>query len=144
MFPSLSYSANLYSPTKGLLRKMDVHWQQVQGRITNCLRSTPIPILAPESCVLPLSILLEDKRWMAVLGLVLSPPTFTPTLAPLFKTSSSPLEASGHDSHRALCTHLAPNCLPLNLKPPLPSPPVRTHLPVEALAHLTLSPLDGH
>ena len=33
--------------------------------------------------------------------------------------------------------------MPLNWRTPLPSPPVRTHLPVDALAHLTLPLLDG-
>lgn len=32
--------------------------------------------------------------------------------------------------------------MPLNWKTSLPSPPVHTHLPVDALAHLTLSPLN--
>ena len=30
MFPILSYSADLFTPTKGLLNKMEVHWRQVQ------------------------------------------------------------------------------------------------------------------
>ena len=38
---------------------------------------------------------------------------------------------------------LAPNLMPRNWKTPLPSPPVRTHLPVDALAHLTLPLLVG-
>ena len=33
--------------------------------------------------------------------------------------------------------------MPLNWKTPLCSPPVRTHLPVEALAHFTLPLLEG-
>ena len=33
--------------------------------------------------------------------------------------------------------------MPLNLKTPLRSPPVRTHLLVDALAHLTLPLLEG-
>ena len=33
--------------------------------------------------------------------------------------------------------------MPLNWKPPRPSPPVRSHLPVDSLAHLTLPLLEG-
>ena len=33
--------------------------------------------------------------------------------------------------------------MPLNWKTPLCSPPVHTHLPVDALAHLTLPLLEG-
>ena len=33
--------------------------------------------------------------------------------------------------------------MPLKWKTPLPSPPVRTHLPVDDLAHLTLPLLEG-
>ena len=47
------------------------------------------------------------------------------------------------DSHWPLCTRLAPNVMPLNWKTPLRSPPLRTHLPVDALAHLTI-PLLKH
>ena len=48
-------------------------------------------------------------------------------------------KARALDSHWALCTCLAPNVMPLNWKTPLPSPRVHTHLPVDALAHLTVS-----
>ena len=45
LFPILSYGADLFITTKGLLSKMDVHWRQVQRWVTNCFRSTPLPIL---------------------------------------------------------------------------------------------------
>ena len=35
MFPILSYGADLFTPTKGLLNKMEVHWRQVQRWVTN-------------------------------------------------------------------------------------------------------------
>ena len=143
MFPILSYGANLFSPTKGLLGKMDVHWRQVQRWVTNCFRSTPIPILAAELCLPPLCVLLTHKRRMAALRLISSPPTINPASARLSRTFPSLLEARARDSHRALCTRLLSNVMPLHWKTPLPSPPVRTNLPVDALAHLTLPLLDG-
>ena len=36
MFPILSYGADLLTPTKGLLDKIEVHWRQVQRWVTNC------------------------------------------------------------------------------------------------------------
>ena len=36
MFPILSYRADLFTPTRGLLNKMEVHWRQVQRWVTNC------------------------------------------------------------------------------------------------------------
>ena len=36
MFPILSNRADLFTPTHGLLKKMEVHWRQVQRWVTNC------------------------------------------------------------------------------------------------------------
>ena len=49
LFPILSYSADLFTPTKGLLNKMEVHLQQGQRWVTNCFQSTHVPILAAKS-----------------------------------------------------------------------------------------------
>ena len=51
LFPILSYGADPFVPTKGVLSKMDVHWRQVQRSVTNCFRTTPLPILSAESCL---------------------------------------------------------------------------------------------
>src|SRR5207302_3196087 len=42
-----------------------------------------------------------------------------------------------------LCTKLQPNIMPLNWRTTLPRPQVRTHLPIDALAYLTLPLLEG-
>ena len=129
-------------PSKGLLNKMEVHWRQVQRWVTNCFWSTLVSILATESCLPPLSVLLLHKRRMAALRLIFSPTSINPASARLCRSFSTLLKARAPDSHRALCTRLAPNVMPLNRKTPLRSPPVRTHLPVDALAHLTLPLLE--
>ena len=139
MFPILSYGADLFTPTIGLLDKMEVHWHQVQRWVTNCFRSTPVPILAAESCLPPLLVLRPHKRRMAALRLISSPMSINPVSARLCRFFPALLRARAPNSHRALCTRLAPNVMPLNWKSPLPSPPVRTHLPVDALVHLTAS-----
>ena len=80
---------------------------------------------------------------MAALRLISSPTSINPASARLCRSFPALLKARAPDSHRALCTRLDPNVMPLNWKTPLRSPPVRTHLPVDALAHLTLPLLEG-
>ena len=143
MFPILSYDADLFTPTNGLLNKMEVHWRQLQRWVTNCFRPTPVPILAAESCLPPLTVLLPHKRRMAALRLISSPTCINPASARLCRSFRALLKATAPDSHRALCTCLDPNVMPLNWKTLLRSPPVRTHLLLDALAHLTLPLLEG-
>ena len=138
MFPFLSYGANLFTPTKGLPSKMEVHWRQVRKCVTYCFQSSPVPILSAESCLPPLSVLLQHKRRMAALRLNVSPATINPASACLCRSFPRLLKARAPDSHRALCTRLAPNVMPLNWKTLLPSPLVRTHLLVDALAQLII------
>ena len=80
---------------------------------------------------------------MAALRLISSPTSINPASARLCRSFPTLLKARAPDSYRALCTRLDPNVMPLNWKTPLHSPPVRTHLPVDALAHLTLPLLEG-
>jgi len=143
LFPILSYGADLFIPSKGLLSKMEVHWREVQRWVSNCFLATPILILSAEACLPPLSFLLPPKRRMAALQLVFAPPHINPASARLCRSFPSLLKFRAPDSHRSLCTRLDPNVMPLNSKTPHPSPPTRTHLPVDAMAHLTL-PLLGY
>ena len=122
---------------------MEVHWRQVQRWVTNCFQSTPVPILAAESCLPPLTVLLPHKRRMAALRLISSLTSINLASACLCRSFPTLLKARAPDSHRALCTRLDSNVMPLNWKTPLRSPPVRTHLPVDALAHLTLPLIEG-
>ena len=98
LFPILAYGADLFVPTKGLLSKMDVYWRQVQRWVTNCFRSTPLPILSAESCLPPLHILFSHKRRMAALPLVCSPPSINPASAPLCRSYPTLLRARAFDS----------------------------------------------
>ena len=149
LFPIRSYGADLFVPTKRLLSKMDVHWRQVQRWVTNCFRSTPFPIQSAESCLPPIHVLFSDKRRMAALRLVWSPPSINPASARLCRTFPMLLKARTWDSYRSLCTRLARTSCHLTGRPPVPSPEsgltsrVRSHLPVDSLAHLTLPLLEG-
>ena len=117
---------------------MEVHWRQIQRFVTNYFRSTPVPILSAESCLPQLSVLLLHKRRMAALRLISSPTSINPASARLCRFFPSLQKARAPDSRRSLCTVLAPNVMPLKVRTPLRSPPVRTHLPVDSLAHLTI------
>ena len=143
LFPILSYGADLFVPSKGLLSKMEVHWRQVQRWVSNCFLATPIQILSAEACLPPLSILLPHKRRVAALRLVCSPPQINPASARFCRSFPSLLKFRAPDSHRSLCTRLDPYLMPLNWKTPRPSPLTWTHLPVDAMAYLTLPLLGG-
>jgi len=99
--------------------------------------------LSAESCLPPLHVLFTHKRRMAALRMVCSPPTINPAAGRLCRTFPSLIKFRPLDSYRALCTRLDPNVMPLNWRTAQPSPPVRTHLPVDALAHLTLPLLEN-
>ena len=143
IFPILPYGPNLFTPTKGLLNKMEVDWWQGLRWVTHCFQSSPVRILAAESCLPRLTVLLPHKRRMAALKLIFSPTPINPTSARLCWSFPALVKARAPDSHRALCTRLSPNIMPLYWKTPLRSPPVRSHPPVDALAHLTLPLLEG-
>ena len=80
---------------------------------------------------------------MAALRLVCSPPSINSESARLCRTFRTLLRARASDSYRSLCTCLPPNVIPLNWKTPRPISRVRSHLPVDSLAHLTLPLLEG-
>ena len=117
---------------------MEVHWRQIQRFVTNCFQSTPVPILSAQSCLPPLSVLLPHKRRMDVLRLISSPTSINPASSRLCRSFHSLLKARAPTSQRYLYTRLAPNVMPLKVRTSLRSPPVRTHLPVDLLAHLTI------
>ena len=143
LFPILSYGADLFVPTKGLLSKMDLHWRQVQRWVTNCFRTTPLPILSAESCLPPLHVLFSHQRRLAALRLVCTPPSINPASARLGRTFLTLRRTRATDSYRSLCTRLPPHVMQLTWKTPHPTSRVRSHLPVDSLAHLTLPLLEG-
>ena len=131
------------------LKDFSIRWKSIGGKCkdgsSNCFQSTAVtvPILAAESCLPPPAVLLPHQRWMAGLRLIYSPTSINPTSGRICRSFPALLRARAPDSHRALCTGLAPNVMPLNQKTPLRCPPVRTHLLVDALAHVTLPLLEG-
>jgi len=119
-----------------MLTKVDVYWRQVQCWVSNCFRSTPIPILAAEACIPPLQAIIPYQRRMAALRLICAAPTINPAAGRLCPSFPSLLKHRAPDSHRLRCTRLPPNVMPLSWKTNRPSSKVRSHLPVDELANL--------
>jgi len=136
LLPTLLYGADLTVPSRGMLTKMDVYWCQVQRWVSNCFRSTQIPLLAAEACIPPLSAIIPHKRHMAALRLVCAAPMVNPAASRLCPTFPSLLMYRAPDSYRGLCTRLPPNVMPLSWKTSRPHSKVRSHLPVDELANL--------
>ena len=114
IFSILSYVPDLVTPTKGPLNMMEVHWRQGQRWVTNCFRSTPVPIVVAESCLPSLTFLLRHKRRMAALGLISSLTSINPAPARLCWSFPTLLKARAPDSQGALCKRLVPKVIPLN------------------------------
>ena len=71
-----------------------------------------------------------------------APPYANPASAKIPQSFPSLSSFRAQDSSRQLTIGLSSGYLPLTWKTRIPSPPIRKHLPVDALAHLTL-PLQG-
>ena len=80
--PILLYGSDLFTPLLKMQDKLDTFWRRVQRWVTNCFSSTPIPILAIEACLPPLTLLIEYRQRMAALRLTSSPPREKPGRCP--------------------------------------------------------------
>jgi len=116
--------------------KLDVFWHRVHRWVTNCFSSTRVPILAIESCLPPLVLLMEHRQSMAALRVVCSPPEINPASARLHKS------VPHHSSYRSPLCHRS---LLVKLNPPhrllmwkTPQITIRKHLPIDEIAYRTL------
>jgi len=116
--------------------KLDVFWHRVQRWVTNCFSSTPVPILAIESCLPPLVLLIEHRQRMAALRVVCSPPEINPASARLHKSVPNRSSYRSPLCHRSLLVKLNPAYCPLMWKTPQVT--IRKHLPIDEIAHRTL------
>jgi len=101
---TLLYGADIMVPTRGMVTKMDVYRRQVQLWVSNCFRSTPIPILSAEACIPPLQAIISHKRYMTALRLVCAGPTINPA-AGVSARPYPPYRSTGprpHTRHYAL------------------------------------------
>jgi len=140
--PILTYGADLLTPTYTALRGMNSFWHRVQRWTTNNFYSTPTSILAREACLPPIVSYCRYRRRLAALRVACAPPYANPAAARLPPSFPSLSSFRAQDSSRHLTRGLSSVYLPLDWRTKVPSPPVRKHLPVDALTHLTI-PLQG-
>jgi len=141
--PILTYGAHLLTPTYIALRGMNSFWHRVQGWTTNNFYSTPTSILAREACLPPIVWYCRYRRRLAALRITCAPPYANPAAARLPPSFPSLSSFRAQDSSRHLTTGLSSVYLPLDWRTKVPSPPLRKHLPINALAHLTLPLQEG-
>lgn len=111
--------------------------------VTNTFSSTPTTILLRKVCLPPIDTNCKYRRDHAALRIACAPPTDNPTAAILPPSVPSLSVFRALDSPRPLTRGLTSVYLHLNWRTPVPAPPVRKPLPINALAHLTLPYAEG-
>jgi len=122
----------------GTTNRLDTFWRNVQRWTTNCFSATPTGILSVESCLPPVSLLISHRQRLAALRVVCSPPSVNPATARLHPSFPLLLAHRAPDSSRAITRGLSSVYLTLHWKSPRPVPPIRNHLPIDAVAHRTI------
>src|ERR1700712_1763052 len=122
---------------------MNTLWHKVQRWVTNTFSSTPTSILSREACLPPVAPYFRYKRRLAALRVACAPPTHNPAAARLPRSFPSLSIFRAQDSSRHLTKGLSSVYLPLDWRTPVPAPPIRKHLPIDALAHLTIPLSEG-
>jgi len=138
LLPILTYGADLLGANYAALRGLNGFWHRVQRWTTNNLFSTPTSILSREACLPPIVSYCRYRRRLTALRVACAPPNANPASARLPQSFPSRSSFRAQDSSRHLTIGLSSVYLPLNWRTEVPSPPIRKHLPVDALAHLTL------
>jgi len=141
--PILLYGADLFTPNVGSLTRLDTFWHKVQRWATNCFSSTPIGILAIESCLPPIPLLVSQRQRLAALRTVCSLPGVNPAIVRLHPSFPSLSSYRASDGSRARTRGLSSVYLPLSWKTPRPSPSLQNHLPIDAVAHRTIAFTGG-
>ena len=95
-------------------------------------------ILSVESCLPPVSLLITHRQRLAAITVVCSPSSLNLATARLHPSFPSLSAHRASDSSRALTRGLSSVYLSPHLKTPRPVPPLRNHLPVDAVAYQTI------
>ena len=130
-------------PNVGSFTRLNIFWHKVQRWATNCFSSTPIDILAIESCLPPVPLLVSRRQGLAALRTVCSPPRINPATARLHPSFPSLSSYHAPDGTRARTKGLSSVYLPLSWKTARPSPPLWNHLAIDAVAHRTITFTGG-
>ena len=143
LLPILTYGADLRVTNHRTTLSMSSFWHRVCPWVTNHFYSTPTSILTREACLPQVDIYCRHRRRLAALRIACAPPTHNPGAARLPTSFPSLSFFRALDSSRHLTKGLSSYYLPLNWRTPVPSPPMRKHLPIDALAHLTIPLSEG-
>ena len=138
--PILLYGSELFTPLLKMQDKLDTFWRRVQGWVTNCFSSTPIPILAIEDCLPPLRLLIEHRQRIAALRLTSSPPEINPAAALLYRSVPNRSPFRFLHCHRSLLVKLNLAKHPLMWKTPQRN--IRKHPPINEITHRVLPLLE--
>ena len=87
-----------------------------------------------ESCLPPIPLGISQRQRIAALRVVCSPHEVNPATAGLHSSFPSLSNDQAQDSLRALTKGLTSVYLPLNWKTPRTVPPMRNHVPIDAVA----------
>jgi len=112
--PILLYGADLFTPSAGAMARFNTFWHKVERWTTNGFSATPTAILAVESCLPLVALLISQRQRLAALRVVCSPPEINPATAPLHASFPSLSAHRVHDSSRALTRALSSVYLPLH------------------------------
>ena len=143
LLPIPTYGANLYTPNPCALRGMNSFWHRVQRWTTNTFFSIPTSILSREAYLPPIVSYCRYRRRLAALRVACAPPTNNPASVRLPASFVSLSAFRAQDSSPHLTRGLSLIYLPLDWRTPIPSPPLRKHLPIDSLAHLTFPLQEG-
>ena len=143
LLPIFAYGADLLVSNHRTTLSMNSFWHRVCRWVTNCFYSTLTFILTREACLLPVDVYCRHRRRLAALRIACAPPTYNPAAARLPTSFPSLSSFRALDFSRHLTKGLSSYYLPPNWRTPVPSPPMRKHLPIDALAHLTIPLSQG-
>ena len=141
--PILTYGADLLVPNHRTTQSMNSFWHRVCRWVTNNFYSTPTSILTREACLPPIDAYCRHRRKLAALRIACALPTQNPAAARLPSSFPSLSSFRALDSTRHLMKGLSSYYHLLDWCTPVPSPPMRKHLPIDALAHLTIPLSEG-
>jgi len=135
----LLYEADLFTPNTCSISRLNTFWHKVQRWATTSFSSTPIGILAIESCLPPIPLLLSQRQRLAALGTVCALPDVNSATARVYPSLASLSSHRAPGRSRAWTKGLSSVYCPLSWETPSVSPTLQNHLPVDAVAHWTIT-----
>ena len=143
LLPILTYGPDLLPPNSYSLEAMNSFWHRTCRWVTTCFYSTPTSILTREACLPPIAAYCRYRRRLAALRVACAPPTHNPAAARLPSPFPSLSVFRAQDSSRHLTKGLSSVYLPLDWRSATSTPPIRNHLPIDAMAHLVIPLMGG-